>query len=239
MKLYFDLETIPGTAAHLMQEAEDSTRPSAAIKKPETLAKWHEEERPAAVAATFHKFGLAPETGEIVSIAAVSDDDAEFVQCRAPGEGEAELLAAFFAWVAERQASRVQVLTDGTGQTWPMEPEPVHLVAHNAAFDVPYLRNRCIALGVKPSFRLPGGMDRPGKHYTCTMLEWAGYGGKVSLRRLALALGLPDPKGGMEGSQVYDAWQAGHVEAIAAYNLSDARMVKAIAERMEAVGVAA
>ena len=239
MYLYFDLETIPGGLPWLKQEAELATKPSAAIKKPETLAKWEQEEKPGAVQETFRKFALNPETGEIISIAAVADDGAEFVQCRAPGGGEAELLTDFFAWVLERLEVRRTVITAPDGHEWPTDDEPVHLVAHNAAFDVGFLRGRCIAMGVRPSFRLPGPLDRPGKTHTCTMLAWAGYGGRVSLRRLALALGLPDPKGELDGSMVYDAWLAGRLSEIERYNLSDARTVKAIHERMQLVGVAA
>lgn len=239
MKLFFDLETTPGSADYLRHEAEAATKPSAAIKKPETLAKWEAEDKPGQVEENFRRFALAPETGEIISIAAVADDDAEFVRCRAPGESEADLLASFFAWVTSRLDSRLVSYQDASGHDWPCDPEPVHLVAHNAAFDVPYLRGRCIALGVRPSFRLPTALDRAGKTYSCTMQLWAGFGGRVSLRRLALGLGLPDPKGEIDGAGVFDAWQAGKVEEIAAYNLSDARTVKGIFERMEAVGVAA
>jgi 3'-5' exonuclease len=239
MRLFFDLETAPGSAAYLHREAEDATKPSAAIKKPEALAKWEAEDKPAAVDENFRRFALAAETGEIISIAAVADDDAEFVLCRSPSESEADLLADFFAWVTERQEARMVSYRDASGRDWPVEPEGVHLVAHNAAFDVPYLRGRCIALGVKPSFRLPSALDRMGKAYSCTMLLWAGFGGRVSLRRLALALGLPDPKGELDGAGVFDAWQAGRIAEIAAYNLNDARTVKGIFERMQAVGVAA
>jgi hypothetical protein len=238
MKLYFDLETAPGAAPWLRQEAERATKPPASIKKPETLAKWEAEEKRALVGETYRKFALAPETGEIISIAAVADDDAEFVRCRAPADDEGQLLTDFFAWVVERLEVRRQVITAPDGHEWPSDREDVHLVAHNAAFDVPYLRGRCVALGVKPSFRLPSGMDRPGKSYSCTMQAWAGYGGRVSLRRLALALALPDPKGDMGGAGVYDAWLIGRLEDIADYNLSDARTVKTVYEKMMAVGAA-
>lgn len=54
------------------------------------------------------------------------------------------------------------------------------------------------------------------------MLAWAGWGNRVSLDALCRALSVPTPKGDLDGSQVYDAWQAGEVERIAAYNLRDA-----------------
>lgn len=56
-----------------------------------------------------------------------------------------------------------------------------------------------------------------------------GLGQFIGLDALTHALGLPSPrKASMDGSRVFDAWQAGH-DDIAAYNLKDARAVAAVA----------
>jgi hypothetical protein len=61
------------------------------------------------------------------------------------------------------------------------------------------------------------------------MTQWAGYGGKVSLDALCRALSVPTPKdGGIDGSQVYDAWLNEEYERIALYNLRDTIATAAI-----------
>lgn len=239
MHLYLDVETVPSSAAWVLPEVEQSVRPPGSIKKAETLAKWEAEERPAAIEEAYRRCALAPETAEIVAIAAVTEDGREWVRCRTPQESEADLLTDFFAWVELQRQERRKAWVGNLGFDWPEAgDEPVHLVAHNAAFDLSMLRAACVRCATRPPFKLPTALDRPGKGYTCTMQAFAGYGGKVSLRRLALSLGLLDPKADMDGEQVYDAWQAGRYADIARYCLGDALTVKAIFERMRDLEVA-
>ena len=107
---------------------------------------------------------------------------------------------------------------------WPDEP---YFIAHNAPFDLGFLWRRCVVHGVRPAFLFPKPSAREGKDYGCTMAAWAGYKATIGLDRLCRALGVKSPKAdGMDGSQVFDLWQAGHHEALAAYNRADVGAVR-------------
>jgi predicted PolB exonuclease-like 3'-5' exonuclease len=72
------------------------------------------------------------------------------------------------------------------------------------------------------------------------MMAWAGYKNTIGLDRLCRALGIPSPKAdGMDGSQVFDLWQADNHDAIRIYNAADVAAVRACWWRLNFEGVAA
>ena len=109
-----------------------------------------------------------------------------------------------------------------------------YFVAHNAAFDLPFIWRRCVVNGVRLPFRFSRPSAREGKDFACTMLTWAGYGGRVSLDALCRALSIASPKdGGIDGAGVYDAWLAGEHERIAQYNLRDVLATAQVWHRLQ------
>lgn len=236
MIVYLDVETIPGQTTEARTCARASVRPPATLKKPESIAAWWASEAPAAELEAWHRQSLdGGNHGELVSIAACTDvEGQQWVRCRAQGESEADLLRAFFDAVEGWQREEAQRAA-GNPHYWPADVFPV---AHNAAFDLGFIWRRCIVLGVPMPPWLPGPLGRAGKDYACTMQTWAGYGQRVSLDALCKTLRLPSPKdGGMDGTQVFAAWQAGECERIAAYNLRDALTVGLIWQRIAGRGV--
>lgn len=233
MQIIIDLETAPSQQPGARELVRASIKPPAAMKLPATIAKWWAEEADAAVEDAYRRQSLdGGLAGEIISIAAVTGDGRQWVRCRAQGEDEAALLNEFIATVEQwTRDDAARVLPDSPS-AWPMDDH--YLIAHNAAFDVPYLWRRCRVRGVPVPGWLPGPMARIGKDYGCTMLAWAGWGNRVSLDALTRALGVPSPKGdGMDGSQVFDAWLAGEHERIAEYNLNDAIATAAVWHRLQ------
>lgn len=225
MLLFLDIETIPSQHPDALPQVRAGLKPPGTLKKPESIAAWWENEAEAAAVEAWRKQSLdGGHAGQIVSIACASDNGREWVSCRPrPGEGqtEAELLAQFIAVVDGWTKDLAAELVPGVSDAWPVDDH--FLVAHNASFDVPYLWRRCIVNRVAVPNWLPGPAARIGKDYGCTMLQWAGYGNRISLDSLCRALGVTSPKDGMDGSKVFDAWQDGHYEAIARYNLQDVR----------------
>ncbi len=219
MQIIFDIETIPSQRPDARELARTTIKPSAALKKPESIAAWWANEADAATDEAYRKQSLdGGLAGEIVSIAAVTDDGKQWVMCRTQDQFESTLLTAFGVqvgqWIDEEAAAVRE------GYNYAADP---YLVAHNASFDLGFLWRRAIVNGVRLPFKVPAPSARAGKDYGDTMALWSGYGGRVSLDALCRALSVPSPKdGGIDGAGVYDAWKAGQYEAIAAYNLKDA-----------------
>jgi hypothetical protein len=230
MLLYIDVETIPSQAEDARDLVRKTIRPPATHKKAETIAAWWANEADLEVEAQWRRQSLDGGTlGEIASIAIVDDHGREWVLCRYQGQDEAELLRLAFdavqRWTVE---DAEKVLGDPGG--WPVDDH--HPVAHNAAFDLGFLWRRATVHGVPRPKWLPGPMARPGRDFTCTMQTWAGFGKTVALDTLCRSLGVPSPKGELDGSKVFDAWLAGDYKAIEAYNVADARAVREIHHRI-------
>jgi DNA polymerase elongation subunit (family B) len=115
--------------------------------------------------------------------------------------------------------------------------ETDEIVGHNIlGFDLPFLFQRCLTNGitVRPfvdlsSHKVKGVFD--------TMQSWwfGDRRGRVSLDDLAWALGIESSKTEeIEGSKVFDLYQAGRLEDIREYNRRDVRLTRKVYERMVA-----
>ena len=118
------------------------------------------------------------------------------------------------------------------------DPECDLIVGHNiVGFDLPFIFQRCLAnnIAVRPfidlsEFRVQGVYD--------TMRAWwlGDRRSRVGLDDLAWALGLESSKTSeVEGSRVFDLYQAGRLAEIREYNLNDVRLTRKVYERMVAV----
>jgi len=110
------------------------------------------------------------------------------------------------------------------------------LVGHNIiGFDLPFVFQRCLAhsLHARPfvnlsEYNVRGVFD--------TMHRWwLGAKRFVSLDDIAWALGIESSKtSDVEGSKVFDLYQAGKLDLIREYNLNDVRVTRKVYERMVA-----
>ena len=108
------------------------------------------------------------------------------------------------------------------------------LVGHNIIhFDLPFIFQRCLAnnIAVKPfidlsEFNVQGVYD--------TMRGWwLGSRNRVALDDVAWALGIESSKTAeVEGSRVFELYQAGKLAEIREYNLNDVRVTRKVYERM-------
>lgn len=121
-------------------------------------------------------------------------------------------------------------------------------VGHNIMdFDLRFLLQRSMVLGVKPSWnRFQELGKKPwemGKYLSFaryanlpifdTMQEWSNWGSqKLGLEHVALALGIPTPKEGIDGSEVYNFFKAGKVAEICDYCKRDVDVTRAVYNKM-------
>jgi len=225
MRIYLDIETIPSQDPAVREEIAEGVTPPANMKKPETIAKWEAEEKPAAVEEAWRKTAFAGDRGEVVAIAWAVGTGAVEVLSRGLDEAEGDLLAAWFARLGEQG--------DDPGGHW--RPE---WVGHNVQeFDLRFLFHRAVVHGLRPPLPLPHDA-RPGSEQVFdTMTAWAGYRGRIGLDRLCRALGIPTKGaelGGEEidGSKVWDYVRAGRIEEVAAYCAADVERVREVHRRL-------
>lgn len=131
---------------------------------------------------------------------------------------------------------------------WHIAKQCDQFIGHNIMdFDLRFLLQRSIVLGVKPSWsrfqefgKKPWDMVKylSFARYNNlpifdTMQEWSNWGSQKSgLEHIALALGIPTPKDGIDGSQVYEFYKNGKLDEICDYCKRDVLVTRAVYERM-------
>ena len=101
-------------------------------------------------------------------------------------------------------------------------------------FDLRFIYQRCIVLGVKPSVELNFARHRNNPIYDI-MHEWKKWNmnASISLDTLAKILSLPSSKGGeIEGKDVAKAYADGRIEEICKYCEKDVELTRKVYKKM-------
>lgn len=226
LTIFFDIETLPSNDVRLIDEITESISPPARMSKPETIAKWEIEEKPAAILEAVAKTSLDGGTGRLASIAfAVGSGD---ILCEVAVEADGTssedterwLIGAFFD-------ACEQVKKEFAGA-------PPIMAGHNILqFDLRWLWKRAIVLGVTVPWWWPHDAKSWDQDRVYdTMIAWEGHGGRIRQDTLARRLGIVGKAGGMDGSQVAQAWTDGEFERIRSYCADDVRCVREIYRRL-------
>ena len=212
--VFFDLETLPVQCPDFRAKIVATAKPPANYSKPETIAKWREDNADEVVAKT----ALDPAAGHICSIGyAIGDQDVANMTAQTI-DAEAVIIRTFFDALPQIGMTR--------------------FIGHYiTGFDLRFIMCRAIVLGVKVPALWPRDPKPWDQNVFDTMTAWAGARGTIGLERLCEALGIESPKGDMAGNQVAAAWAAGEFDRIAEYNKKDVEAVRKVFKRFEAVGL--
>jgi DNA polymerase elongation subunit (family B) len=178
------------------------------------------------IESEFRKLALSGEMGRVLAIGIIVERGDEILHRGIIGRDRTTRL--FHLNEARTLNSFWRLLND-------FDIERDLIIGHNVFdFDLSFLYKRSIIHRVRPPLRLSFARYRSRPIYD-TMCEWNqwSFKGRVSLDRLAKALGLQSSKEeGIDGSRVYDYFCAGCHEEIAAYCMRDVELVRQIYMRM-------
>lgn len=225
MHVYLDIETIPSQSEAVRAEIEAGISAPASYKKPETIAAWERDEKPAAVEEAWRKTAFNGDRGEIVCIAWAFDNGPARSASRSLDVTERYVIHEFFDALKEAVYGE------------PGRPQSPTFIGHNVKdFDLRFLFQRSVIHGIRPPVHLPHDARYNGDRVFDTMTAWAGWGQRISLARLCTALGLPlkgDEIGEeIDGSMVWDFVKAGRIDEVAAYCRADVQRTREVYKRL-------
>lgn len=220
--IYTDIETIGTEDPAVIAEIDAGILPPKTMSKPETIAKWVAEEKPALVAEAVKKTAFDGGLGRIVCIGWAVGDGEPVAAFEGP---ENEILRTFFS--AVQYAANIHYRSGKT------EGVPVFCGHNISGFDLRFLWQRCVVNGIKPPSGIPFHAKPWDKSIADTMLMWnPERDRRVSLDKLCRILGVPSPKGELDGSKVWDYVRAGRIQEVAQYCVSDVVAVRECHNRM-------
>jgi len=222
MNLFLDIETICDQSEGAFEEILSNIEPPGQYKKEESIQKWKDTQGREAAEEAYLKTALHGISGEICSIAwAIDDGEVESLTLGVDDKFENALIHSFFYDLGKLK------FNVGEGKyprlTW---------IGHNILnFDLRFLKQRCLINNIRPPFIIPADAKHGGDSVFDTMLEWSGWKGYVKQKDLCKAFGIEDQEG-IDGSEVWDAYQAGRFEEIREHNKMDVEQIRQIYKRM-------
>ena len=253
MDIHIDIETVPAQDPAIIAEMEEEAREQREAlessyrekldavvapknyKDPEKIADYMESKKEELLAwlerqkaqleedadEKYRKTALDGARGEICVISwAVNDGPIRHV-CQDPtGQAadadEAGMLREFFK---DLQADAEELPPESRNRR-------LRWIGHNIlGFDLRFIFQRCVIHQIPPAVSLHQAAPPHSDFIFDTMLEWAGFRGRVSESNLCKALGIAD-KGselegtdaeGIDGSQVWDYVKAGRLDDVVTY----------------------
>jgi len=228
-----DIETIP-VAAFRDRAARRLKRASELGRMSEEQQQRYFEDQTAEEERAFRSGSLAATSGRVLSIA-VQVGSVAGVEIE--GFEQVENEDVFGIDSEGKEQTEQQALTDFLAMMQTFDPEIDELVGHNIiGFDLPFIFQRCLVnnVAVKPFVNLSEFNVRGV--YDTMHRWWLGARNRVALDDVAWVLGIESSKSDeIEGSRVFEFYQAGRLAEIRDYNLNDVRVTRKVYERMVSV----
>lgn len=190
--------------------------------KDSMLAKWVErfrEEKSEDVAQEeYRKTSFDGGRGHIAVIGLAVDNEPAFASYTVDENGAFDI--ATERAVIQSAFNEINSVFDPSRDTRPV------FVGHNVVgFDLRFLFQRAVVLGIKPPSIIPFNARPWDMHVFDTMVAWAGVGNRVSLDNLCKALGI-EGKGDIDGSMVWPMIQEGKIAEVAEYCVHDVEITR-------------
>lgn len=218
-RLYLDIETLPaGEEQHEVLKFLQTKRKNK--KKKEGCVDFKDEKM------DFEQYLLGTSFdgsfGRILCIGYAVDNGP--LECLCDDKNEAGMLAEFWDIVKSLSVQPQNLNYPDYG---------VQFIGHNVMdFDLRFIYQRSIVNKVRPAYELNFARYRNYPIYD-TMKEWSKWSvNNIGLEHVALALGIPSPKDGIDGSQVFNFYKLGKIDEIAEYCKRDVETTRAIYKRM-------
>lgn len=218
--IYLDIETIPAQSQGKKDRIAASVKAPGTLKKPDSIAAWEKDTKPQAVIEAIDKTSFNGAYGHICCIGWAVDDklSQSYSMVDFSEDEEAEMIDKFFG--ALRREKNINYIDIAT------------IVGHYVAgFDIRFLMQRAIVLGVRLPSWWPKDPKPWDKNVFDTMTAWAGAKDTISLDNLCFALGI-EGKGDIDGSMISQLWNEGRHEEIALYCRQDVDRVRQIHRKM-------
>lgn len=225
-----DIETIPipafkERAAHRLKRSLERGRMSEEQQQRYFEDQEAEEER------AYRSGSLAATSGRVLSIAV------HIGPIAGGNAGVSELKESEHVFGIDsdgQEQSEGQALTDFLALMRSFDADIDEIVGHNIiGFDLPFVFQRCVVnnITVRPFVNLAEFNVRGV--YDTMHRWWLGSKNRVALDDLAWALGIQSSKTDeVEGSRVFELYQAGRLAEIREYNLNDVRVTRKVYERI-------
>jgi len=220
MQIVIDIETCPAQDPAVLANFIATIEPPAQYKKPESIAEWKKEQGQAAAEEKWRKTSFDGALGHICVIGvAVDSEPAQTIYSENWLADESAMLRRFFDFIDAECAKHPNV-------------RPVFIGHNLVEFDLRFIFQRAVVLGVKPSVHIPFNARPWGdSNVYDTMTAWAGARNTVSLDKLSSVL-TGAGKGDMDGSMVWDAVKDGRIAEVAKYCADDVEKTRQVYRRM-------
>jgi hypothetical protein len=228
-----DIETVP-LPAFKERAARRLKRAAESGKMTEEQRQRYFEDQSAEEERAFKSGSLAATSGRVLSVAVhiggMPGVEFEGIEC---SENE----YVFGIDSNGREQPEAEALTELLALMQSFDREIDEIVGHNIiGFDLPFIFQRCLVnnIAVGPLVNL----GEPGARgvYDTMHRWWLGAKNRVALDDIAWALGIESSKTDeVEGSRVFELYQAGRLAEIREYNLNDVRVTRKVYERMVSV----
>ena len=217
-ELFLDIETIPTPSPEIRAYIAATIKPPKTMSVAATIEKWHKESKEAAVDDAVSSTGLDGAFGNVCVIGFETGDSGPQAVY---GLDEYAVLTQFNnalnSFIERSMFSGARV------------------VGHNlVGFDLRFLLQRYIVNGIRPHpiINVAANAKSWADSVYDTMTQFAGYGKTISLDKLCTALGVPTPKGDIDGSMVGKYVADGRIDEVVAYCKKDVAATKAVYRRM-------